>query len=212
MLKIWGRATSSNVQVAIWCIAELGLEYQRIDAGGKFGGLDTPEYLAMNPNAKIPTLKDGDFVLSESHVIVRYLAAKHGDDGFWPADLQRRAQIDMWMDWVKCALGPEFNYGVFWQIWRTAEKDRDPARIAAALAETGRLLEIVEARLDGREYLEGDTLTPADMAVGTQLYRYYTLPIERPDLPNLAAYYERLCARPAYAAHVMVDYSPLRVV
>jgi glutathione S-transferase len=76
MLKIWGRLSSVNVQKVVWCCDELGLAYERVDAGGKFGINDTPEYLAKNPNGLVPTVEEDGFVLYESNAIVRWLSAR----------------------------------------------------------------------------------------------------------------------------------------
>ena len=94
MLKIWGRVNSVNVKKVLWAVEELGLKYERIDAGGKFGVVSTPEYKRMNPNSLVPTIDDDGFVLWESHAIVRYLAAKHGAGTLWPVDLRQRADAD----------------------------------------------------------------------------------------------------------------------
>ena len=107
MRQLLGRANSSNVMKVIWLLEEMGLPYERKDVGGKFGGTDTPEYRAMNPNGVVPTLVEGDFVLWESNVILRYLAASHEQGSrFWPRDLHARANVDRWMDWQQTTLGP----------------------------------------------------------------------------------------------------------
>jgi glutathione S-transferase len=98
-LTIWGRANSINVQKVLWCCAELNLPYQRIDAGGKFGVSDTPEYLVRNPNGLVPTIEDEELVLWESNVIVRYLSTKHGMGTLSPAALALRFDVERWMDW-----------------------------------------------------------------------------------------------------------------
>src|SRR5688500_6547484 len=100
MLKIWGRTNSINVQKVLWACGELGLEYDRVDAGLQFGVNNTPEYKAMNPNAVVPTIDDDGFVLWESHAIVRYLARKHGMGALWPADARVAADADRWMGWI----------------------------------------------------------------------------------------------------------------
>src|SRR6185295_11020525 len=99
MLKIWGRTNSVNVKKALWAAGELGLEYQRVDAGLQFGVTKTAEYMKMNPNSLVPTLEDDGFVLWESHSIVRYLAAKHGAGTLYPTNLRSRADAERWMDW-----------------------------------------------------------------------------------------------------------------
>src|ERR1043165_6791788 len=132
MVKIWGRTTSSNVQKVMWAVGELGVAHERIDPGREFGGLAPAAYGARNPNRRIPTLEDGDVVLWESNVIVRYLAAKYGDGTLWPEDPAVRGVADQWMAWEQTTLAPEMR-PVFWGLVRTPEPERDPARIAAGV-------------------------------------------------------------------------------
>ena len=214
MLTVWGRANSSNVQKVMWAIAEMGLAHERIDLGGPFGGLDTPEFRARNPNGLIPVIEDPEFedgglVIWESHAIVRYLAGRHGQDGLWPADPGTCALADQWMDWFQTTLNPAFGPVFAGLVW-TPPSRQDPAAIAAAAARTGKVLEILEARLAETPYVAGPDLTMGDIPYGPTLYRYFTLEIARPGLPNLEAYYRRLQERPAYRAHSMVSYESLR--
>jgi len=210
MLTIWGRATSSNVQIAMWAVAELGLDHQRIDRGGAFGGNDEPEFRAMNPNGLIPVLRDDDLILWESPAILRYLGATHGDETFWPADPARRARLDMWAEWVKSSICPALVYKVFWQLVRTKAADRDPAVVRDGADALKALMPRLDARLGEGLYLGGDALGFADIMAGHVLYRYMTLDFDKAATPNIDAYYERLRARPAYAEHVMVSYESLR--
>lgn len=211
MLKVWGRKTSSNVQAVMWCIGELGLPYQRIDIGHKYGGNHTPEFLAMNPNGLVPVLRDDDSQpLFESAAIVRYLAARYGDDAFWPHDALARASVDVWAEWAKSSVYVSFIRPIFWPVFVAAPQDRDEQAVAAALENLAGLLKIADDRLAQHDYLAGDRLTVADIMFGTLLYRYYTLEIARPALPALEKYYQRLTQRPAYQEHVMVPYAELR--
>lgn len=210
MITVWGRATSSNVQCAMWAVAELGLEHERIDWGGTFGGNDDPAFRAMNPNGLVPVLKDGDVVLWESPVIVRYLGAKYGDARFWPPDPGRRARLDMWAEWVKTSVAPQLIYTVFWQLVRTGAADRDMSAVASGAEALKALMARLDARLAEGDYLGGDDVCFADVIVGHVLYRYMTLDFDKAVTPNLDAYYGRLAARPAYAGHVMVSYESLR--
>ncbi|MEM7506426.1 MAG: glutathione S-transferase N-terminal domain-containing protein [Pseudomonadota bacterium] len=213
-LTIWGRATSSNVQVAMWAAAELGLEVDRIDCGHSYGGLDTPEYLAMNPNGVVPTLQDGDLTIWESQAILRYLAGRYGDEQFWPRDPAIRAELDMWCEWIRTTFQPNFNYKIFWQMVRVGAAERDEAAIAQAAEALKPIMAILESRLASRPgpYLNGAALCWADIVVGHLLYRYYNLDFSRADTPSLDAYYTALKARPAFVEHAMVSYEPLRVV
>ncbi|WP_319519466.1 glutathione S-transferase family protein [uncultured Martelella sp.] len=212
MLKIWGRATSSNVQAVMWTVGELGLEFERYDIGHKFGGTDTPEFLAMNPNGLIPVLKDGEDgeALFESAAICRYLAARYGSDAFWPADPAARAHIDKWAEWAKSTAATAFTTPIFWQLVRTPEKDRDPAAIDRAVVAFDRLLGMAEAELEKHAFLAGNDFTLADIMFAHVLYRYYTVDTARPSRPAVEAYYAAMTERDAYRTHVMVSYAELR--
>lgn len=210
MITVWGRATSANVQIVAWALNELKLDYERIDAGGKFGGTDTPEYAAMNPNRLVPVLQDGDLTLWESAAIVRYLGAKYGDDAFWPADPAKRAAIDKWAEWTKTSFGPALLTGLFWPLIGVPEAKRDMAGVKTAADKMANLARMIDSRLADGPYLGGQKISFADTVFGTLLFRYFTLDFERADAPNLEAYYRRLCERPAYAEHVMVSYDSLR--
>jgi glutathione S-transferase len=211
-LTVWGRATSSNVQALMWAIGELGLPYIRHDIGHSYGGNNTPEFLAMNPNGTVPVLQDGnDAPIWETGAILRYLAARYGQAPYWPSDLSQRAQVDKWAEWAKINATLAFTGPIFWAVVRTAPSKQNPQAIAAAVAKFERVLAIAEAQLADTQYLAGDEFTLADIQLGHLLYRYYEIPIPRADLPNIARYYQRLTTRPAYREHVMMSYEPLRV-
>jgi glutathione S-transferase len=206
VLRIWGRSNSINVQKVLWCCGELDISYERIDLGGPFGGNREPEYLRLNPNGLVPTISDGDFVLWESNVIVRYLAAKHGMDTLYPEDLAQRADADRWMDWQMGTLWANLR-PVFIGLVRTPPEERDRGSIATAIRKTAESLTILDAHLAGRDYVTGPAFTMADIPLGATAYRWFNLDIERPLMPNLEAWYERLCARAPYRANVMLPLS-----
>jgi glutathione S-transferase len=210
MLRIWGRRNSINVQKVMWAVAELGLTHERIDAGGPFGGLATDEYVQMNPNRRVPTIDDGGVIVWESHAIVRYLAAKYGAGTLWPQDCGVRARSDMWMDWTTADLQPAFIGGVFWSFYRTPEPQRNWNAIRQGIARSAILFRLLDTQLQGKEFLAGPDLTIGDIAVGSQLYRYFELEIDRPELPNVEAWYTRLSSRPAYREHVMIPFDDLK--
>ena len=201
MLKLWGRRNSINVQKVLWVLAELGLEHERVDAGMEFGVTDTPEFLAKNPNGLVPTLEDGDVVLWESNSIVRYLAARYGKGGLWPEDPGARARSDRWMDWMLTRLLPALT-PPFWNLIRTPPERRNQADIDAGLRKLEQLWPMVEAALS-EPYIAGKDLTIGDIPLGVCVYRWRGLPIERPSLPRLEAYFARLSERPAYRSEVM---------
>ena len=208
MLTVYGRATSINVQAVMWCIAELDLAHERLDYGFGFGGTDTPEYRAMNPNGLVPVLRDGAVTMFESAAILRYLAARHASSPFWPGDPVARAPVDMWAEWGKTTLQPSFLRPVFWPVMHGASGE--DGAFAKGLAAFDRNLDILEAQLGDGPWLLGRDFTLADIEVGLPLYRYFTIAIPRRDRPGLGGYYARLGERPAYARHVMVPYDVLR--
>jgi len=205
MRRILGRANSINVMKVVWACEELGLDYVREDLGGPFGGLDTPAYRAMNPNRLVPVLVEPDgWLMWESNAILRYLAAAYGSgSALWPDDPRARAHADQWMDWqqtvANAALGPAFV-----QMYRTPPEKRDEAVIARSLARAAEVFRLLEEHLAARPFVAGYGFSLGDIPVGCHVYRYLHMPIDRPDLPALAAYHARLSARPGYAAHVAV--------
>jgi glutathione S-transferase len=206
VLRIWGRSNSINVQKVLWCCEELDVPYQRVDLGGPFSGNKEPEYLRLNPNGLVPTISDGGFVLWESNAIVRYLAAKYGLGTLYPEDLAERADADRWMDWQMGTLWANFR-PAFIGLVRTPPEKRNRAYIAKAIRKTAETLAVLDAHLVGRDYVTGLSFTMADIPLGATAYRWFSLDIERPPMPNLEAWYERLCARAPYRANVMLPLS-----
>ena len=204
MLKIYGRKSSSNVQKVLWCCDELGIAYEREDVGGKFGKNRTPEYLALNPNGLVPTIDDDGFILWESNSIVRYLAAQHGNGKLWPQDPQAAAGASRWMDWQLSTLGPA-NAPLFRAYLRDPKEAIPAAELAAAARRTGEAWGIVDAQLAKTAFVAGAGLTAGDIAFGNAIHRWYAYPIDRPALPHLRAWYDRLCARPAYRRNIVED-------
>lgn len=196
MLKIWGRVNSVNVKKALWAAEELGLAYQRIDAGMEHGITKTPEYMKMNPNSLVPTIEDDGFVLWESHSIVRYLCAKHAAGTLWPTDLKARADAERWMDWA-------FSFqnamrAVFWGLIRTPPEKRDAKAIEEGRNKSAALLAVPERTLSQRPYLGGEAFTMADIPLGCEVQRWMRVPIERPPFPAVQAWFDRLSSRPAF--------------
>lgn len=201
MLKIWGRKNSSNVRKALWCAEELGLEYEAIDAGGAFGVVDTPQYRALNPNGRVPMIQDDDFVLWESNTIVRYLCAKHAS-ALYPSDLQARANAEKWMDWTTATLAEPFK-AVFWGVVRTPAEKQNWDSINAGRHACIDALATVDKALAEQPYLSGGTFGMGDIPLGCFIYAWFEMPIERPSMPHLEAWYQRLQQRPAYRKAVM---------
>lgn len=194
-LRILGRLSSVNVQKVTWCAEELGLDYERVDVGGSFGGNNTPEYLAKNPNGLVPVIEEDGFILYESNAIVRYLAAKHAAGGLWPQDLRERADVDRWMEWQSTGYTPAMLQA-FWQLCRTPADKRDAAAVEASRAKSEKLTGVLDAHLAGRDFVAGRGFSAADICVGCAAHRWLGLPLQREPRPNVERWYAALKARP----------------
>jgi glutathione S-transferase len=204
MPKIWGRRNSTNVKKVLWAAETLGLAYERIDAGGPFGVVDTPAFLAKNPNGLVPVWEDGDVVLFESNAIVRYLAAKDGGE-LWIADPAARARAEMWMDWVASFGGP-FRDVVFGLV-RTPPEKRDHAAIDRGRAGCARLFGIADGALRTRPWLSGDRFGIADIALGPFAYVWMELGLGVAEQTALADWYRRLETRRGWKETVAIGLS-----
>src|SRR5262245_49217795 len=154
MLKVWGRRSSLNVQKVMWAVGELGLAHEHVDAGGSFGGLDTAEFRAMNPNRLVPVIADAGATIWESQAIVRYLAANYGRGTLWADDPARRSLADRWMDWAQAVWQPDMM-GIFWGYWRTPEPQRNMRAIERMQNACAVRLEILDAHLAKNEFVAG---------------------------------------------------------
>jgi len=206
MLRIWGRTSSTNVQKVLWCCAELGLPFERIEAGGSFGGVATPEYKAMNPNALVPTLDDDGFILWESNVIVRYLCKLHGDGTLYPSAPQTQFVAEQWMDWQTTTLWPAFRVAFLGMI-RTPPEERDNAAIEKSRTTTAGRMQGLETRLGKTRFVAGDAFTMGDIPLGPPVHRILSVGIDRKDFPNVGRWYDEMTARPAFREHVMLPLS-----
>ncbi len=222
MLRIWGRLSSINVRKVVLCAQVLGIDFERIDAGLSYGVVNTPDYRSKNPNGLVPLLEDGDFTLWESNAIVRYLCARWAEAptlpaargslppkgarpclgrpgaaaNWYPANLQRRADADRWMDWQQTTLNPAGSPG-FKQLIRTPEAQRDLAVIAASVAATEPLFAQLDEHLARQPFMAGDALTMADIPIACEVHRWWGLPLPRPAWPHLERWYAHWLALPA---------------
>jgi glutathione S-transferase len=198
-LKIWGRANSVNVQKVLWCLAELDLPYERIDAGMAFGRNHDPDYLAMNPNARVPTLVDGDYVLWESNSVMRYLAMAYGRGStIYPEAPKRRAGVDRWLDWTLSTIQP-VDRPVFWALVRTPLAQRDMVAIQKDVDAEAVVWKIADAQLATRRFIEGDDFTLADIAIGAYARRWLGVEgVSKPQFPNLDRWFAQFSERPGF--------------
>lgn len=198
MLKVLGKASSINVRKVLWTCHELGLDYLREDYGSGFQSTETPEFKALNPNAMVPVLIDGDFVLWESNVICRYLVARQGREDLLSADIKTRALAEQWMDWQAGELNNSWRYA-FPALARNSAQHQDPALIEAGVSNWNRHMQILEAQLQkSGDYVLGDSFTLADIPLGLSVNRWAMTPMARPALPAVEAYYERLNQREGF--------------
>jgi len=196
MLKIWGRLSSLNVRKVVLAAQELGLPFERVDAGGSFGIVRTPEYLAKNPNALVPVVEDDQVQLWESNVIVRYLCARHAPDTLYPLALPARFDAERWMDWQQTTLNPA-GRPAFMQWIRTTAERRDPQVIAQSIAATEPLLALLDQHLSRQPFMTGDRLTMADLPLACEVHRWLNLPQPRTERPHLDRWYAAMLARPS---------------
>lgn len=194
MLKLWGRISSINVRKVVLAAQLLELPLEHIDADAAIGTARTPDYLARNPNALVPTLQDEDFILWESNVIVRYLCARQGR--LVPQELRARFDAERWMDWQQTTLNPASG-NAFRQLIRTPPEQRDAKVIAASVAATEPLLDLLEAQLARTRFMAGDTLTMADIPIACEIHRWSGLPLAHPERPHLRRWYEGIRSLPA---------------
>lgn len=209
-LKIWGRRSSLNVQKVMWLVGELDIPFEHLPAGGDLGGLNEPGFLALNPHGRVPVIQDGEAVVWESQAILRYLAATYGREAFWSDSPAERSQFDRWMDWSQSSFQPDFLNGVFWGFYRTPEHLRDMRAVKTKIERCSAYMRLLDQALGERPFLVGNTLSLADIPVGTSLYRYFNLDIDRPNVPHVEAWYARLQQRPAYREHVMLPFDDLK--
>jgi glutathione S-transferase len=202
-LRIWGRPNSVNVQKVLWCLRELDLAYERIDAGMAFGRNHEPDYIAMNPNARVPTLQDGDFVLWESNSIMRYLVLAYGGDSpIYPQAPRRRASVDRWLDWTLSTLQP-VDRPVFWALVRTPVEQRDMVAIQKDADAEAAQWRIVDAELKTRRFVEGDDFTLADIAIGAYARRWFGVEgVRKPQFEHLERWFAQFAGRPGFAQFV----------
>ena len=201
MRVLWGRATSSNVMKVIWTLEELGLDYERRDAGLHFGLTGTDEYRAMNPTGLVPAWQEDGFAMFESNAICRHICAAFSPGTtLWPDASRARATIDQWMDCQQTRLNRPQSI-VFQTLIRTPPEKRDLTALANAVSEAGDAWLMLDAAIGGGEWIAGNAFTLADIAWGVHVHRWFNLAIDRPHTPNLRGWYDRLLVRAAYAGH-----------
>jgi glutathione S-transferase len=198
MLQILGKATSINVRKVLWTCANLDLPFEREDWGSGFRSTETAEFLTLNPNAMVPVIKDGGFVLWESNSIIRYLASSYGGAHLYPADPQTRARIDQWIDWQASELNRAWSYA-FLALVRKSPDHQDAESIKVSSANWTRHIGILNRQLESTgAFVAGQDFSLADIPIGLSLNRWFSTPFAHPDFPAVSNYFERLAAQPGY--------------
>ena len=193
-LHIWGRMSSINVKKVVWTAQELGLEFQRTEAGGMFGVVKTDDYLRLNPNATVPVIDDNGFILWESNTIVRYLSAQHSNGNFYPTDLRERFDAERWMDWQQTSVNPASRPG-FWQLVRTPPEQRNASVIAASNLAVESMMATLDAHLEHRSFMVGERFTMADIPLACEVHRWFGLAQARQSRPHIERWYAGISAR-----------------
>jgi glutathione S-transferase len=200
-LKVLGRPSSINVRKVLWVCGELGLDARNEAWGAGFRSTHTPEFLALNPNAMVPVLLDGDVVLWESNTICRYLAQRYAPGLLLPEDAAGRARVEQWMDWQATELNNAWRYA-FMALVRHSPAHQDTQAISVSIEGWNRHMEILEAQLQRTgAWAAGPDFTLADVVLGLSTHRWLSTPIARPALPAVQSYYQRLAQRPAFNLH-----------
>lgn len=200
---LWGRVSSVNVQKVLWCLAELGISYDRIDAGWTYGKTDTDDFAAMNPNRLVPVWQEKDLTLWESHAIVRHLTAQN------PGVIAHGPVSDQWMDFVASTFMPAIT-AIFYQCVRLPVEQRSSEELERQSETLNRVLSIVDGQLKGADWIDGRAFSTGDIAVGAMLFRVFDLSWPRHRFDHLERYFAALCERPAYRDWVIASYEELR--
>jgi glutathione S-transferase len=201
MLKILGRSSSINVRKVLWLCEELQLAHELEPWGAGFRSTSEPAFLALNPNALVPVLLDGDLVLRESNTICRYLAARQRRFDLLPEPPAQRARVEQWMDWQATELNNAWRYA-FMALVRKSPAHADAAAVQASIAEWNRHMAILDAQLArSGGHVAGSAFTLADIVIGLSVNRWFMTPFDHPALPAVEAYYAQLGQRPGYRLH-----------
>jgi len=209
MIELWGRKNSYNVLKVLWVLDELKIKYAHHDVGSQKDDLETVEFLAMNPRARVPVLVDKGSVIWESNTIVRYLSAAYGANSLWLDSPLQRSYADRWMDWELATLQPDFM-GLFWGFYRMPESKRDDAQIENSKLQCERHFKMLDGHLKQNNFVAGEAFSMGDIPVATGLYRYFEMGMEVEKPASLMAWYQRLSRREAFQRTIMTSFDELK--
>ena len=194
MMKLYMNALSPNVRRVRLTAAVLGLPLEEKTLDLARGEQRSPEYLALNPNGAIPTLVDGDFVLTESRAIMQYLAAKKPDAGLIPRSETAQADVTRWQFWDASHFSPQLGTLTFEKIIKPmiGMGEPDARRVDEALGNFRRFAAVLNQRLDGKPYVVGAALTIADLTLASSLMYAKQVDLPLSESPHVAAWFTRI--------------------
>ena len=198
-MKLFNANFSPNCLRVRAVIFELGADVEIVDVNVFGGGTTTPEYLAINPNGKVPAFVDGDLKLFESRAINAYLASLDPRRRLYPEDLRKRAMVDQWSYWQAIQFGPSSQKLAFEKVFKEkfGRGKPDEQVVAAETKETTKLLGVFNTGLTGREWIAGD-LSIADFALGSTLTQRKAAGIDLQPFANVGAWIARLESRESW--------------
>lgn len=193
-MKLYMNAMSPNVRRVRLTAAVLGLQLEEKKLDFAKGEHKNPEYLALNANGAVPTLVDGDFVLTESRAIMQYLASKKPESGLLPRDEQARADVTRWQFWDSSHFSPQLGTLAFEKLIKAmmGMGEPDQRKVDDALAGFRRFGAVLNKRLEGKQYVVGNALTIADLTIASSLM--YAKQTDAPvgEFPNVQSLFNRI--------------------
>ena len=203
-LRILGRVTSINMRKVLWTADLIATEYVTELWGKPHRDPNSPEYLALNPNALVPVIIDDGFVLWESNAIMRYLADTRRS-GLWPVAPKERALVDQWLTWQVSELNAQWGYAMH-ALLRKNPAYTDEGRIAESIANWTARMQILENQLiKGGGFVANGRLSIADLAIALSTHRWYSTPFDHREFPAIRQHYELLKATPEGAKYLSAE-------
>jgi len=195
-MKLYCNPLSPNVRRVRLTAAVLGIGLEEKVLDFAKGEHKNPEYLALNPNGAVPTLVDGDFVLTESRAIMQYLAGKKPESGLMPRDEAARADVTRWQFWDASHFSPQLGTLAFEKLIKgmVGLGEPDSAKVNDALVNFRRFAAVLNQRLTSRQYVVGNSLTLADLTLASSLMYAKQTEVPVSEFPNLEGWLSRITA------------------
>jgi glutathione S-transferase len=199
-MKLYLNKLSPNVRRVRLTAAILGLEFDEQSIDFAKGEHKNPEYVALNPNGAVPTLVDGEFVLTESRAIMQYLASKKPESGLLPRDEAMRADVTRWQFWDASHFSPTVGTFTFEKLIKPMMGigEPDAAKIADALVAFRRWAAVLDKHLTGRKFVVGDALTIADLTLASTLMYAKQTELPLAEFPHIESWFGEIAARDAW--------------